>query len=47
LPKTTWTPSKNPSPTITTLLPPDIHPSLGDTAFITGCSAAASPKEND
>lgn len=36
VPKTTWSPSKKLSPTIITVDPPAVHPSLGLIAFIQG-----------
>jgi hypothetical protein len=36
VPKTTWRPSKKLSPTMMTVEPPDVHPSLGLMAFMQG-----------
>jgi len=40
LPKTTWSPSKKLSPTIMTVVPPVVQPSLGQIALIVGVAAA-------
>lgn len=44
-PKTTCKPSKKLSPTMTTVVPPLIGPSLGHTAFMTGVASWLDPGE--
>ena len=39
LPKTTWSPSKKLSPTMMTVVPPDVQPSLGQIALTDGVAA--------
>jgi len=39
LPKTTWRPSKKFSPTMMTVVPPVVQPSLGQIALIDGVAA--------
>lgn len=41
VPNTTWSPSKKLSPTMITVEPPDVHPSLGDIALMHGVATGS------
>lgn len=45
VPKTTCSPSKKLSPTMMTVVPPDVHPSLGHMALMEGVAVHMKPTE--